>query len=384
MKYFPLIFSSLFRRKRLRTFLTIGAVAVAFLLFGILSGVRVAFSQGIEVAGQERLITRNKVSLIQLLPESHKRKIEQIDGVAVAAWATWFDGVYIDPKNFFPRFPVTPDDFLRVYPEYVVSDEERAALDATKSGAIAGRKLAEQFGWKVGDRIPIQPTIWRNKDGGAWEFDLVGIYEGSKPGVDETLFFFRHDYFHESRAMGEGMIGWYYVQISEPERAAEIAELVDAQFENSAYETKTEPEGAFVQGFANQFGNIALILTMVLVAVFFAMLLATVNTMQLSVRERTSEIGLLKALGYRPWAISSILFLEALFVCALGGLLGLGGAFVLEPVIEKGLQAALPVFFIPKLTIPIGVAIIAAMAVVTCFFPILRAWRLETAGALRR
>ena len=251
MKYLFLIWSNLMRRK-LRTLLTILSVLVAFVLFGYLAAIREGFSMGVDVAGLDRLIVRHKVSIIQFLPESYEARIEQIDGVASAVHATFFGGIYQRPTNFFYQSPVVLDEFLDMFPEYVLTDEERKAWSENRAGAIAGRVLAERFGWKVGDRIPIEATIWPKKDGGrTWEFDLVGIYEGAEKGTDTDQFFFRYDFFQETRAWGSGNVGWYYVRIEDPDRAPEIARLIDQEFANSPAETKAEPEGAFLQGFAN-------------------------------------------------------------------------------------------------------------------------------------
>ncbi|MGB5879019.1 MAG: ABC transporter permease, partial [Thermoanaerobaculia bacterium] len=193
MKYLHLVWSNL-KRKKLRTLLTVLSILVAFVLFGYLAAIKRAFNQGIDVAGLDRLIVRHKVSIIQFLPESYKGRMEKIRGVSSAVFATWFGGIYQKPSNFFAQLPVVPEEFLDMFPEYILSEEEEQAWLETRSGAIAGRILADRFDWKVGDRIPIQATIWTKKDGGtSWEFDLVGIYEGAEKGTDTSQFFFRHD-----------------------------------------------------------------------------------------------------------------------------------------------------------------------------------------------
>ncbi len=247
MKYLHLLWRNL-TRKKLRTALTVLSILVAFLLFGYLAAIRVAFSQGVKVAGVDRLVVRHKVSIIQFLPESYRVRMERIDGVDSAVFATWFGGIYQKPRNFFGQMPVDPEPFLEMFPEYLLKPEEKSAWLETRTGAIVGRVTADRFGWKVGDKIPIQATIWRKKDGSrSWEFDLVGIYDGAKKGTDLSNFFFRHDYFDEARGWGSGNVGWYWVKIADPERAAEIAQQIDREFANSPAETKAEPEGAFVQ-----------------------------------------------------------------------------------------------------------------------------------------
>ncbi len=324
MKYFYLIFSNL-RRKKLRTGLTLMSIMVAFLLFGYLAAIRQAFDAGVEVAGADRLIVRHKVSIIQLLPQSYEARIERIDGVDNAAASTWFGGIYQEPKNFFAQIPVVPEELFDMFPEYVVSDEDKAAWLATRTGALVGRGTMERFGWKIGDRIPINATIWDKKDGGrTWEFDLVAVYDGAEKGTDTSQFFFRYDYFDETRARGQGMVGWYTVRVTDPDRAAEVAAAIDAEFANSAQETKTEPEGAFIQGFANQIGNIAFIIISIMSAVFFTILLVAGNTMAYTVRERTNELAVLKAIGFTDRGVLGLVLGESLALTFVGGVLGLG------------------------------------------------------------
>ncbi len=383
MKYLSLIWSNL-KRKKLRTLLTMLSIVVAFVLFGYLSALRMAFGQGVELAGLDRLVVRHKVSIIQLLPESYEQRIERIEGVEDATFATWFGGNYQDPRNFFAKMPVKPAEFLEMFPEFVLSDGEREAWMETRTGAIAGRALADRFGWKVGDRIPIEPDIWRLADGeGAWEFDLVGIYEGAETATDTTQMFFRHDYFHESRRYGSGQVGWYWVRIGEPERAAEIAAAIDREFANSPAETKTEPEGAFAQGFANQAGNIGAIMTAILGAVFFTILLVAGNTMAQAVRERTEELGTLKALGFTHRGVSLLVLSESLLITMLGGLLGLGLAWLL---ISQGdpSRGMLPFFYFSVRDRVIGVVLALLLGGVAGAWPAWQARRLRIAEAMRR
>jgi len=383
MKYFYLIFSNL-KRKKLRTGLTILSIIVAFLLFGYLSAIRQAFNAGVEVAGADRLIVRHKVSLIQLLPQSHEEKIEGVEGVENAVHQTWFGGIYQEPRNFFAQMPIIPEEMYDIFPEYIISDEHRAAWSETRSGAIAGRGLAERFDWNVGDRIPINATIWTKKDGGrTWEFDLVGIYDGAEKGTDTSQFFFRYDFFDETRAFGEGRVGWYSVRVADPDRAAEVAAAIDAEFANSSYETKSEPEGAFIQGFANQIGNIGFIIMSIMSAVFFTILLVAGNTMAYTVRERTNELAVLKAIGFTDRGVLSMVLGESLALTLLGGVIGLGLSWLLVSMGDPT-QGALPVFYIPTRNIFLGFLLIAAMAFVTGILPALQAQKLQIADALRR
>jgi len=383
MKYLYLIFSNL-KRKKLRTGLTLLSIMVAFLLFGYLAAIRQAFDAGVEVAGADRLIVRHKVSIIQLLPESYEARIEQVDGVDNAASSTWFGGIYQEPKNFFAQIPVKPEELFDLFPEYVVSDEQKAAWLATRTGALVGRGTMERFGWKLGDRIPINATIWRKKDGGTtWEFDIVAVYDGAEKGTDTSQFFFRYDYFDETRANGQGLVGWYTVRVTDPERAAEVAAAIDVEFANSPQETKTEPEGAFIQGFANQIGNIAFIIISIMSAVFFTILLVAGNTMAYTVRERTNELAVLKAIGFTDRGVLGLVLGESLALTFVGGVLGLGLAMLLVSMGDPT-DGSFPVFYLPAGSIVAGFVLIVAMAFVAGILPALQAQRLQIADALRR
>jgi len=383
MKFFALLWSNL-KRKRLRTTLTLLSIVVAFVLFGYLAAIRQAFNQGIDVAGLDRLVTRQKVSIIQLLPQSYKERMERIPGVSLAVHATWFGGVYQDAKNYFAQMPVVPEQFLDMFPEYLLSNEERQAWLATRTGAIVGRVTAERFGWKVGDRIPLQSPIWFNKDGGQlWEFDIVGIYDGAEKGTDTSQFFFHHDYFDENRRDGEGLVGWYWIRVDDPERAAEIATAVDAEFANSPYETKTEPEGAFVQGFAKQIGNITAIMVAILTAVFFTILLVTGNTMAQSVRERIQELAVLKAIGFTDRGVMGLVLGESCLLAGLGGVIGLTLAWWLVSLGDPS-GGSLPVFFLPGKDVLVGAVLVLMLGLVSGLVPAVQAQRLEIADALRR
>jgi len=383
VKYFYLVWSNL-RRHKLRSLLTVLSILVAFMLFGYLSAIRQGFNQGVSVAGANRLVVRHKVSLIQLLPESYQARMERIPGVNSAVHATWFGGIYQKPSNFFAQMPVQPEQYLDMYPEYVLPAEQRAAWLATRSGAIAGKVLADRFGWKIGDRIPINATIWFKKDGGAtWEFDLVGIYTGAEKNTDTSGFFFRYDFFEETRQRGSGLVGWYTVRISDPAHAAETAAAIDKEFANSPAETKTEPEGAFIQGFANQVGNIGQIMMSIVAAVFFTILLVAGNTMAYSVRERTNELAVLKAMGFSDHKVLGLVLGESMLLTCLGGGLGLVLAWLLISLGDPT-RGSLPVFFFPVREMIIGVGLVLGMGLIAGILPALRAQHLQIADALRR
>ena len=383
MKYLHLLWRNLLRRK-VRTTITVLSFVVAFLLFGYALAIEAAFGMGVELAGNDRLVVIHKVSLIQLLPESYGTRIRQLDGVTDVCHQTWFGGIYQDPKNFFMQMPVDPECQLRMYPEFVLPDDQQKAWIADRQGAIVGRSTAERFGWKVGDRIPLQATIWRKKDNSTtWEFNLRGIYDAGQPGVDTTLFFFHYEHFDESRLFGEGEVGWYVVRIADPQAAPRLASNLDALFANSPAETKTTTEKAFAQAFANQVGNIGLIIRSVLAAVFFTLLLLAANTMAQSVRERTSELAVLKTLGFTGGRILALVLVESCLLAVAGGLPGLAIAWWL---IGQGdpTGGMLPGFFLPWRALWAGLALVVAFGVVAGIFPAWQAMRLRIVDALRR
>lgn len=383
MKFLPLIWANLMRRK-VRTLFTLLSILVAFVLFGYLSAINLAFSMGIDVTGADRLVLRHKVSIIRLLPYSYQARIEQVPGVVDVAHQTWFGGVYQDPKNFFMQTPVEPERFFRLYPEFIVPEEQMGTFLTDRTGAIVGRTTADRFGWKIGDRIPIQATIWRQKDGSTtWEFTIDGIYEGAEPGVDTTQFLFHYDYFDESRMFGEGLVGWYIIRIDDPDRAAEIAERIDRTFANSPYETKTETEKAFVQAWAKQVGDIATIALAILSAVFFTILIVAGNTMAQSVRERTNELAVLKTLGYSNGRVLALVLMESSALSVVGGGLGLVFATWLISLGDPT-DGALPIFFFPLRDQILGWLLVILLGLVTGFLPALQAMRLRIVDALRR
>lgn len=378
-----LVFSN-FKRHKIRTALTVMSILVAFLLFGYLAAINKAFEMGVDVAGKDRLVVRHKVSLIQMLPVSYENRIESIEGVEDATHATWFGGIYQDPKNFFGQFPVIPDEFMAMYPELLLPDDQMEAWKRTRTGVVVGRKIADKFGFKIGDRIPIQATIWRPKTGGeTWTFDVVGIYDGARRETDTTMFLFRYDYFDENRMGGAGMVGWYYIRVADPSRAAEIAQKVDDLFANSPYETKTETEGAFVKGFAEQAGNIGAMIMAILTAVFFTILLVVGNTMAQAVRERTRELGVLKAIGFSDAKVLGIVLIESCLIAALGGTIGLALAWQLIKLGDPT-GGALPIFFFPADDLVMGALFILLLGLAAGALPAIQAMRLNPVQALRR
>ncbi|MCM3878569.1 MAG: FtsX-like permease family protein [Vicinamibacterales bacterium] len=383
MKFLPLIWKSIWRRK-IRTIFTLLSIFVAFLLFGILMTIRAAFSLGVELAGVDRLVVIHKVSLIMPLPVSYQGRLATTPGVTLATHASWFGGIYQDPQNFFAQMAVEPAPYLKVYKEFRVPPDQYKAWLADRQGAIVGRELAKRFGWKIGDRIPIQGTIWRPKSGAGdtWLFNVSGIYDGD-PGTDLTNFFFRYDYLDENRSRGAGLVGWYIVKIDDPAQSAVLARKFDEMFANSDAETKTTTEKGFVESFAKQIGDIGTIMIAILAAVLFTILLIVGNTMAQSVRERTSEMAVLKTLGFSNGAILALVLVESMFIAVLGGALGLGLAWLL---VQGGdpTHGMLPAFLLPTRDIAAGIGVMLLMGLLAGAMPAVAAMRLRITDALRR
>ena len=383
--HFHLLWANLMRKK-LRTALTLLSIVIAFLLFGLLCAIKQALVGSVALAGADRLIVRHKVSIIQLLPEAYQARMARLPGVALVTHQTWFGGIYQDPKNFFMQCPVIPTEFMAMFPEFQLPPEQMKAWLSTRTGAVVGRKTADRFKWKVGDRVPIQSTIWSRPDGNrTWEFDIVGIFEGRDKGTDTTSLFFRYDYFDESRRenWGKGLVGWYTVRVADPARAAAVAGQIDQEFENSSAETKAEPEGAFIQAWASQVGNITFIVAAILAAVFFTILLVTGSTMSQSIRERLGELGVLKAIGFTNGQILGLVLAESCTLTVLGGVLGLGTAWLFAARGDPT-NGLLPLFYLPTSNLVLGVGIAIAVGLITGILPALQALRLRTADALRR
>ncbi len=379
MKYRHLIFANLFRKK-IRTTLTLGSFAVALFLFGLLAVVRGAFNQGLEVAGANRLVVVNKVSIIQPLPIAYKEKLAQIRGVTLVTHANWFGGVYQDERNFFPQFSIQDDTYRQMFPEFIVPDDQWNTYLADREGAIVGEDLVKRFHWKVGDRIPIKGTIFP----GTWEFNIRGVYKGSRPQDDTTQFWFHYKYLEERQnPYWKGLVGWYTVRIDDPGNATRIARDIDETFANSPWETKTETEKAFAAGFVKQAGNIEFLLLSIGGVVFFTLLLVTGNTMAIAVRERMREMAVLKAVGFSDAFVLSLVMGESLLLAALGGGLGLALSklFTLRGDPTGGM---LPYFYLSPPAVILGLLAALAVGVAAGILPAWSAMRLRVVDALRR
>lgn len=378
MKSFRLVWANL-RRKKVRTTLTIGSFTVALFLFGLLAAIRMGFRGGADAAGADRLDVINRVSLILPLPFSYRDRLLRVPGVSGVTHASWFGGVYQDERNFFPQFAVDKDTWFDVYSDYVVTREGRDAFLRDRQAVMVGRSLAKRFGFKVGDRIPLRGTIWA----GNWEFNVVGIYDGSRPDADTSGMFFRADYLEERRAFGKGTVGWYIVKLGNPDDAVHVAKAIDDLFANSPYETLTQTEKAFAASFVKQMGNVELLIMSIGSVVFFTLLLVTGNTMAIAVRERSGELAVLKTVGFSGVRVLGLILAEAILIAAQGGFIGLALAKLVIP----GISHALPMLgglYISPLTFGLGFFLALGVGAAAGLLPALGAMRLRVVDALRR
>ena len=380
MKYFHLIWAALFRSKT-RTLLTLLSVVAAFLLFGMLDSVRVAFNAGGQVTGANRMVTMSRLSITQMLPYSLDAQIRAVPNVKQAAFAAWFGGIYRDPKNFFANFSVSPN-YLDLYPEFKLPDAQKKAWLADQRGAIVGESLAKRHGWKIGDTIPLQATIFPTKGSNNWQFTLRGIYvvEDPKQKGQENVLFFHWKYFDEANDYVKGRVGWFIVE-PQAGSADKVAHAIDKLSENSDHETKTQSESAFQQAFAKQFADIGLIVTSIMGAVFFTLLLLTGNTMAQAVRERVPELAILKTLGFKDGTVLWLVLVESVLLVGIGGLFGMALARMILPALASRAQGMLPAT-IPAQTWLLGVGLIVLIGLVVGVLPALRAKRLKIVDAL--
>jgi putative ABC transport system permease protein len=381
MKFARIIIANLFRKK-VRLLLTLGSFAVALFLFVFLAVVRDAFNRGADVAGADRLVIINRTSIINLIPLSYRDKILRIPGVKCITHDNWFGGIYQDEKNFFPQFVIDPQNQREVFPELIVPDDQWAAFLKDRQGAIAGARTVERFHWKIGDRIPIKTTLY---GGGSWEFNLVGIYHGKRPQDDETQFWFQWDYFEEKIPQAiKGQIGWYTLRVENPDDSVRIAKAIDAEFANSPNETKTETESAFAANWVKQFGNIQFLIVSIGMVVFITLLLVTGNTMAISVRERTSELAVFKAIGFSDRAVLFFVLAESLAIALAGGFLGLLSAMVMIPALGKALTGLLPSMVLSPSMLVFGVLAAVVVGFASGLLPGLSAMHMRVVNALRR
>jgi putative ABC transport system permease protein len=384
MKYLHLIWAALFRRKT-RTILTLISILTAFLLFGMLDAVRVSFDQaGKSANGAERLQTGSKLSFIQTLPQSLQMPMEKVPGVKSVAYVNWFGGAYQDPHNQIFSFAVSPNYFDE-YPEVTINPDERKAFDATRTGVLVGEQLAEKYHWKVGDKLPLQSTIFPTHDGSKnWQFDIVGIMHPQKNsnGMFNQLIVLHWKYFDETTPYNQGQVGWYVTRVNDPNQADRIAKTIDAISANSDHETRTQTEQAATANWIKQLADIGLIVGSIMGAVFFTLMLLSGNTMMMAVRERTSELAVLKTIGFSNRSVLGMVLAESVLLLLIGGVLGLGIATLLLPVVSAASGGALNLPPVAASNWLSGIALMVVIGLLVGALPALRAMRLNIVDAL--
>jgi putative ABC transport system permease protein len=383
MKYFPLVWATLWRKKT-RTIFTLLSVVIAFLLFGVLETVDYAFSNpSAGATGADKLITTNKYSITLPLPFAATQQIRSVPGVEEVTWITWFGGYYQESKNFIFVLPIDTDTYFNLHKdEFIVSDAEMRAFRDTRTGGLANAALMKKFGWKIGDKVPLHSTIWTQKNGSLdWTFDIVGTFDVKDPtqaSQQASSFLFHYELFDEGRSFGKGSIGWFEERVTDPSQASDVAHRIDALFANSSDETKTQPAKDFAMAFMKQLGDVGFVLRAILGAVFFTLLFLTGNTMMQSVRERVPELAVLKTLGFGDITVLGLVIAESLLLCVVAALIGLALSFAALPIVKMGLQG---VELSPRALLP-GIGVAVLLAFIVGLPPALRAMRLTIVDAL--
>lgn len=370
-------------RHKLRSILTVLGLTVATISFGFLQTVVDAWYAGAEGAANTTLVTRNATSLVFPLPLSYQARIRALEGVTGVGYANWFGGIYQDPKNFFAQFAISGASYLDIYPDYLMPEAERAAFLRDRKGAIVGRKLANQYGFKVGDIIPIKGTIYP----GQWEFVVRAIYDGRKETTNTATMFFHWDYVNEAvkkiYPRRANQVGVYVVRIGQPENAALLSGAIDSQFRNSLAETLTETEKAFQLGFVSMSEAIVVAVRVVSFVVILIIMAVMANTMAMSARERLAEYATLKALGFGPGFLAALIFGESLLLAMVGCLLGIVLLFPLAGGFAKAMGTMFPVFQVAPLTVLQQVLAALAVGLVAALVPTVRAVRVNIVEGLR-
>ena len=387
MKYLHLVWAALFRRKT-RTILTLVSIIAAFLLFGLLDAVRASFEEaGQSANGAQRLQVGSKLSFIQTLPYSLEAQIAQVPGVKDVTFANWFGGAYQDPHNQVFSFAVAPN-YLDLYPEIAVSDAEKKAFLATRTGVLVGERLAQKFHWKVGDRIPMQSTIFPDHEGNKnWTFDIVGILHSTDKksgGFFDQMFLLNWKYFDDTTPFNHGQVGWYVTRVTDVNRTDAVAKGIDALSANSDHETRSQTEQAATANWVKQLADIGLIVRSIMGAVFFTLLLLAGNTMMQAVRERTSELAVMKTIGFTDASVLSMVLAESVLLLMLGGVLGLGLASLLVPFVSAGSGGMLNLPTVGASSWALGVGLMVLFGVMVGVVPAMSAMRLNIVDALRR
>ena len=377
MKFLPLVLANLGRHKR-RVFLTIASVALALFLFASLRTVVTTLARAAQFGSARRLVATNATGIVFPLPLSYANRIKAMKGVTAVTWANWFGGRYGDGKRFFAQFAVDPVSYLAMYPEIVLPEDQKQAFIRERTSAIIGRRLLDVFGWKLGQNVTIQGTIFP----GDWTFTIRGVYTPSDPVINDDMLLFHHEYLDE-RIGRAGIAGWYVMEIADANNAAGMAKMVDDQFRSSTAPTKTGTEQAFNASFATMWGNVSLLMGTIGMAVVFAILLVTANAMMMNARERTKEVGVLKTIGFSDRRLFGMVMLEAGIIALLGAAIGLGGAKLLYKATNFNAAGFLPGFDVTGDTLLMGAGIALLLMLASGLVPAMRAARLPVVQALR-
>ena len=370
-------------RQKLRIALTVVGLVVAICAFGLLRTIVDAWYAGVDATSSARLVTRNSISLVFPLPLNYAQRIRQVEGINGVSWGNWFGGVYITERNFFPQFAVDPASYLDLYPEYVVKPEERKAFIADREGVAVGRKIADQFGWKIGDQVPLRGTIFP----GTWTFNVRAIYDGADAKTDEQQFLFHWDYLNETVKKRYGrradQVGFYIERLANPDDAAEVSKQVDTLFKNSLAETLSETEKAFQLGFVAMTELILVAIQAVSFVVILIIMAVMANTIAMTARERTAEYATLKALGFGPGFVGGLIVGESLFIALLGGAIGIAITFPIANGFAKAMGTLFPVFFVSNDTVLMQLGAAALIGLVAAALPAWTSGRVRIVDGLR-
>jgi len=373
-------------RKKLRFFLTLFAIFIAFLIYGALSAFDTALNAGVELSADNRLVSVNKINFTQPLPISYVRKVQTIEGIEAVVHFNWFGGYYKDPRQQVLTFAADPENLLAVYGDDLAIDEEHhKKWQNNQQGILVGRAVAEQHGWKVGDRIPLNSNIFSKEDGStSWEFDVEGIYTGKHPQADTNGVYIHYKYFNETQSFGGDYIGWMGIKTIDPNLNEQVIKSIDEMFINTPFETETVPEKAFNKGFIAQLGNIGLIISSVVFAAFFIILVIVGFSMVLAIRERTNEIGVMKTLGFSSIRIFKMVLMESFMLTFLGGIIGLAVASLFLGFLNKAPQFPLADLILTNNILLQAAAVMILLGLITGIIPAVNALRLNIITALSR
>jgi putative ABC transport system permease protein len=378
MKFFPLVLANLGRHTR-RTVLTIASVALALFLFASLRTVVTTLARAAQFGSARRLVMTNATGFVLPLPLSYANRLQAAKGISNVTWSNWFGGKYGDNQRFFAQFAVEPKSYLEMYPEIVLPEDQKQAFLRERSSAIVGRRLLDLFGWRLGQNVTLEGTIYP----GSWTFTIRGVYTPTDPVINDDMMLFHHEYLEE-RTGRKGEAGWYIMEIDDANNAAPIAKALDTQFQNSSAPTKTGTEQAFNASFATMWGNVSLLMGTIGMAVVFAILLVTANAMMMSARERTGEVAVLKTIGFTDRTLFGLVMLESGIIAVTGAVLGLGGAKLLYKTTNFNAGGFLPGFDVTAQTLLLGGGVTLVLMLASGLVPALRAARLPVVQALRR